>query len=110
MPDYFYTTIMILQVQQTFDVLEQLGLQEQVQEQLELWRLVGSYVQKSNTSPAYKEFAAPSLLQHSVATCVRKLHSSNWFPSGTTVQVLSCCVHLQHKRDSFPITLRFRLV
>lgn len=77
----------LVQIQQTYDVLSQLGLESQVQEHAELWKLVGTYVHKSNKSQAFKEVAAPSVLQHSVTACIRKLHSSNWFPPCTTVQV-----------------------
>eukprot|EP00892_Ulva_mutabilis_P008735 jgi/Ulvmu1/6233/UM028_0091.1 len=76
----------VCMVQQTFDVLNQLGLANEVQQHADLWTLVKSYVQKANTAPVFKDFAAPSVLQHSVAACMRKLHSSNWFPAGTTVQ------------------------
>lgn len=78
----------LLQIQQTFDVLTQLGLETRLEEHAELWKLVGAYVTKSNAPHAFRDTAAPSLLQHSVAACVRKLHSSNWFPPCTTMQVL----------------------
>lgn len=78
----------LLQIQQTFDVLTQLGLETDLEEHAELWKVVGAYVTKSNAPHALRETAAPSLLQHSVAACIRKLHSSNWFPPCTTIQVL----------------------
>lgn len=77
----------MMQMQQTYDVLSLLGLQSEVQEHAVLWKVVSEYVHKSNKRRPFQEVGAPSVLQSSVSACVRKLHSSNWFPPGTTVQV-----------------------